>query len=234
MNFYLLQMVGKWISLLILSVMSIFNFEIKETKYEIENDNINKNINVYTEIIPYETIKTYNNSIPNNIQKVVTTGQNGVVYTNENQEIITLEEKVNEQVVIGTGKSGKYNGIMTGYGPDCSTCSGVGNVACKTESRKIFNLINDGIYYSDDEYGEVRVLAAALSEFPCGTIIEVDSTNLGKFTGVVLDTGYDMRKNLEFGKYHIDVAFKTEKDEDVRKATNMSGNVIYNVQRWGW
>lgn len=233
MNFYLLNLFGKWVSLGILSIMSLFGFTLEEETTEISNSNINKNVNIVSTVIEYETIKTFDNSIPRNITKVITEGKDGVVYYNENG-IVILEEVVDEEVIIGTGKNGEYTGIMTGYGPDCSTCSGRGYVACRTEDKKNFNLIDDGIYYNDDEYGEVRVLAAALSEFPCGTIVEIKNSNLGDFTGIVMDTGYDMRKHLEEGIYHFDVAYETEKNEEVKKVTNMSGEVIYSVQRWGW
>ena len=233
MNFYLLNLFGKWVSLGILSIMSLFGFTLEEETTEISNSNINKNVNIVSTVIEYETIKTFDSSIPRNITKVITEGKDGVVYYNENG-IVILEEVVDEEVIIGTGKNGEYTGIMTGYGPDCSTCSGRGYVACRTEDKKNFNLIDDGIYYNDDEYGEVRVLAAALSEFPCGTIVEIKNSNLGDFTGIVMDTGYDMRKHLEEGIYHFDVAYETEKNEEVKKVTNMSGEVIYSVQRWGW
>ncbi len=230
MNFYLLNLFGKWVSLGILAILSLFGFNIEETNITVDNTNVDKNINVISNVIPYETIKTYDSSIPNNITKVITKGKNGIIY-NDN---VILEEVVNEEVIIGTGKNGEYQGVMTGYGPDCSTCSGRGFVACKTEDKENFNLIDDGIYYNDDEFGEVRVLAAALSEFPCGTIIEVKNSKLGDFTGIVMDTGYTMREQLKKGVYHFDVAYKTEKDENVRKTTDMSGEVIYSVQRWGW
>ncbi len=223
MNFYLLSLFGKWGILVILSVMSLLGFKIEETM----NDNITSTV------VKYEIVKTYDSSIPSNITKVITEGKDGIVYYANDEEIV-LEEVINEEVVVGTGKYGIYTGVMTGYGPDCKTCSGRGYVACKTEDKKNFNLIKDGIYYNDDEYGEVRVLAAALTEFPCGTIVEVNSSNLGDFTGIVMDTGYTMREQLKKGVYHFDVAFKTEEDENVRKATNMKGNVIYSVQRWGW
>ena len=127
-----------------------------------------------------------------------------------------------------------YKGIMTGYGPDCTTCNGLGYVACNTKDKKPYNIITDGIYYNDEEYGEVRVLAAALAEFPCGTIVEVDSSNLGKFMGIVMDTGYDMRRFYSMGIYHFDVAYDTEEDYMVPYTTNMTGEVVYSVQRWGW
>ena len=233
MNFYLLNLFGKWVSLGILSIMSLFGFTLEEATTEISNSNINKNVNINSTVIEHETIETFDSSIPSNITKVITEGKDGVIYYNDDGAIV-LEEVVDEEVIIGTGKNGEYTGVMTGYGPDCSTCSGRGYVSCKTEDKKNFNLINDGVYYNDDEYGEVRVLAAALSEFPCGTIVEVKSSNLGDFTGIVMDTGYTMREQLKNGVYHFDVAYETEKNEEIKKATNMSGEVIYSVQRWGW
>lgn len=233
MNFYLLNLFGKWVSLGILSIMSLFGFTLEEETTEISNSNINKNVNINSTVIEHETIETFDSSIPSNITKVITEGKDGVIYYNDDGAIV-LEEVVDEEVIIGTGKNGEYTGVMTGYGPDCSTCSGRGYVSCKTEDKKNFNLINDGVYYNDDEYGEVRVLAAALSEFPCGTIVEVKSSNLGDFTGIVMDTGYTMREQLKNGVYHFDVAYETEKNEEIKKATNMSGEVIYSVQRWGW
>lgn len=233
MNFYLLNLFGKWVSLGILSIMSLFGFTLEEETTEISNSNINKNVNINSTVIEHETIETFDSSIPSNITKVITEGKDGVIYYNDDGTIV-LEEVVDEEVIIGTGKNGEYTGVMTGYGPDCSTCSGRGYVSCKTEDKKNFNLINDGVYYNDDEYGEVRVLAAALSEFPCGTIVEVKSSNLGDFTGIVMDTGYTMREQLKNDVYHFDVAYETEKNEEIKKATNMSGEVIYSVQRWGW
>lgn len=231
MNFYLIELLGKWICFLAISVSSFCGFnEIKN--YEIEEQQ--KNISVITEVIPYKTNITYNSSIPSNVTKTVQNGTNGLKVKSINGEDIILQEVIDEQIEIGTGAYGVYNGIMTGYGPDCSTCSGRGYVACRTKDKKNFNLLTDGIYYNDEEYGSARVLAADLTGFPCGTIIEVESRTLGNFTGIVLDTGYDMRKHYALGINHFDVAYTTEKDQMVAKTTDMSGKVIYKVQRWGW
>ena len=162
MNFYLLNLFGKWVSLGILSIMSLFGFDIEEKTIEISNINIDKNVNIVSNVIEHKTTEIFDSSIPSNITKVIQEGKDGVTYYN-GEETIILEEVIDEEVIIGTGKNGEYTGVMTGYGPDCSTCSGRGFVSCKTEDKKNFNLINDGIYYNDDEFGEVRVLAAALS-----------------------------------------------------------------------
>lgn len=231
MNFYLSRLIIEGISVLIINLLSVFNLNGILNSYEIISSN---NISIFTEKIEYNTIQTYKDSQPSNITKVLQEGKEGLVFKTILGDEIVLEEPINEIVQLGTGKNGNYEGIITGYGPDCKTCDGKGYVACNTKDKKSFNLIKDGIYYEDSEFGSVRVLAAALKEFPCGTIVEVDSKTLGKFTGIVLDTGYDMRRYYELGIYHFDVAFETEKDKMVAKTTDMSGNVKYNIQRWGW
>ena len=52
--------------------------------------------------------------------------------------------------------------------------------------------------------------------------------------GIVLDTGYDMRRFYKMGIYHFDVAYDTEANKMVPYTTNMTGEVVYSVQRWGW
>lgn len=234
MNFYLLQLVGKWISFIVLSVLSLFNFQIDQENYTVANNNGDRQVSVLTQVVEYKTIKKYNSKTPSNITKTLVEGKDGLSFTDRNGNEVTIIETIDEVVEIGTGSNGLYKGIMTGYGPDCHTCDGKGYVACRTKDKKDFNIIDDGIYYNDEEYGEVRVMAAALKEFPCGTIVKVESRTLGDFMGIVLDTGYDMRRYYEMGIYHFDIAYPTEKDKMVSKTTDMSGNVSYSVQRWGW
>ena len=56
MNFYLLNLFGKWVSLGILSIMSLFGFTLEEETTEISNSNINKNVNISSTVIEHETI----------------------------------------------------------------------------------------------------------------------------------------------------------------------------------
>lgn len=233
MNFYLLELLGKWVCFLVVSLSSNVGIQIFNENYEIQ-DNNNKNVSVVTEVIPYETDIIYNDNLPNGEKNVISAGSNGLKFVNSNGEEVIIQNVINETIELGTAPQATFTGIITGYGPDCTTCSGVGNVACRTKDRQTFNLLNDGIYYNDEEYGSVRVLAADLTGFPCGTIIKVESRTLGTFMGIVLDTGYDMRKHYAMGIYHFDVAYLTELDEMVPKTTDMSGSVVYNVQRWGW
>lgn len=228
----LLRLVLKKLSVIIILIVCVGLFQT--VSYTVGNNEFNKNAGSLAQVIKYDTVEIYDESIPNNITKTIVEGQDGLYYINQDGGATTINEVVNEQVVVGTGKYGVYKGIMTGYGPDCITCDGLGYVACSTKDKKSFNIITDGIYYNDEEFGKVRVLAAALAEFPCGTIVEVDSSNLGKFMGIVMDTGYDMRRFYKMGIYHFDVAYDTEENYMVPYTTNMTGEVVYSVQRWGW
>lgn len=125
-----------------------------------------------------------------------------------------------------------YVGKMTAYGADCNGCSGVGGLSCRTKDGSRYTLTGNGMYYNDDEYGSVRIVAASLEAFPCGTIVKVDNGRLEPFYAVVMDTGYSVSNAWNNGVVWMDLAFVTETDSTIYSAT--SSNVTYSVQRWGW
>ena len=188
---------------------------------------------IVNEVDPYDTEYVYIDNIPSTAEPIVLEeGINGLDYTYDGLNYIHLSDKKNEVIQAGSGKAGEYTGTLTGYGPDCPGCSTVGNVSCLTKSGVRHSLINDGIYYTDETYGEVRILAADNSEFPCGTIVKVDNGNLEEFYGVVLDSGYTMRNAWKEGIVWMDLAFSKESDAKAGMAT--SKNTKFSVQRWGW
>lgn len=74
-------------------------------------------------------------------------------------------------------------GSLTGYGPDCPGCSG--RVACKPGQ----NVTNGNIYYNDNEYGKVRIVAAD-KKYACGTIVRISNPALSEpMVAVVMDRG---------------------------------------------
>lgn len=225
----------KWLSVTfvalatLLSSMNLFSKE----KVEVENLNETKNSVALTKVIKHETIETYNNKIPTGQTITKEEGQDGLSYVDENGNVLgVISEPVNAEIEIGTGKKADYVGKMTGYGADCAGCSSTGTVSCKTKNGLSHSLRNNGTTYKDDEYGNVRIIAADLSEFPCGTIINVDNPSLGEFTAIVLDTGGAMQRDWANGIVHMDLAFLSESDPSLYLAT--SSNVKYSVQRWGW
>ncbi len=233
MNSYLLHLVGKWISLLTVSITSLFGtYTLNNVENVNTNDNFNKSLNIIYTVVEYDTIVNKNAKLPWNTKRVIVEGQDGIVYDNkEKNRVEVVREVVNEVIDLGTGPSGNYFGRLTAYGADCKGCSGI--VACKTPLNKYYNLDKDGIVYNDTEYGEIRILAAPHEVFPCGTIIKVTRESDEPFMGVVMDTGIAMRKAWkENKKIIIDLAFSSELDPEVPKTT--SNNVNYEVMRWGW
>ena len=203
---------------------------ISEKKFEVKNLNQTKNSIAFTKVIEYDTVETYNNKIPTGVTITRKKGHTGLAYVDENNNETIIESPKNAEIEIGTGDEANYVGKMTGYGADCIGCTGT--LACKTKNGSYHNLIKDGTTYNDEEYGNVKIIAAALEKFPCGTIIKVENPNLGTFNAIVLDTGGAMKSAWNNGIVHIDLAYLTETDPALHLST--SSNVKYSVQRWGF
>lgn len=233
MNTYLLGLISKWVTVISVSVTGIVGsgWLFSEETKAIENKNQTKNASASIKEVAYNTEKQYNSKIPNNLIITKQKGKNGLAYQdNQNNSVETLIKPVTEIIEVGTGDYGEFVGKMTGYGANCKGCSGT--LSCKTKNGKKWNLAKQGDLYTDEDYGNVRILAAALKKFPCGTIIKVESSTLGTFNAIVLDTGGSMRKAWSKGIVHMDLAFTSETSSKIHKATN--SNVKYSVQRWGW
>ena len=235
MNILVLEFARKFFSLLVISFMSLFNLG-NYNEIELKTDNLIKDTSIMSVVTNYKTIYKYNSKLPSNVKKVITTGVNEIAYkTSEDETVQVIQEKVDEVVEVGTGRNGNYTGKLSGYGPDCVGCTGTGNLACKTRENKTHSLVNDGIYYEDSEYGKVRIVAAALKGFPCGTIVQITKPGKDTFTAIVLDTGASMANSWAQGKVWMDLAYSTQKDKTVFGADGLTGNNIsFSVQRWGW
>ncbi len=234
MEIYLLKLIGNWISVLVVSLISCLGIGDYHEKFlAVDNTSYAKTATVVNKIVPYQTRYVYNSSKSRTAAKeVLVAGENGITYTYENGTTKVLHEPVTMVVEVGTGRSGEYVGRLTTYGSDCAGCSKTGTVACRTENGKTHSLTRDGMYYTDSEYGKVRILAADLGGFPCGTMILVDNGLIDPFYAVVLDTGGTMRKQYAKGYIWMDLAFVHQKDS---KGTHTgSKNTKFSVQRWGW
>lgn len=217
----------------IISIVLIIGLTMLNRGTTVYNDSNTKTATIVNEIIPYEIEYVTDPNLPSTAKEVVIeNGTPGLSYTYDGIKYTTITTAKNKVVKVGSGKSGEYTGRLTGYGPDCAGCSAVGNVSCRTRDGKKHSLVNDGVYYNDNLYGEVRILAAETSVFPCGTIVKINNGIMDEFYGVVLDTGYSMRKAWNEGTVWMDVAFPTEKASGITKAT--SKNTKFSVQRWGW
>lgn len=232
MNSYFIKLLSGWIWTLCLSMFSISGTQIYTNSVTIENKIVSTTLEPITStVVKYDTVTKYNSKLPANRKNILVEGKDGLVYTDKKGNIKKTDEAVQEVIEIGTGAQGIYSGNTTGYGGDCIGCSG--RVSCRTREGQPFNLNQEGIYYNDNQYGSVRILAADLSLFKCGTVIEVNNGRGEPFLGIVMDTGSGMRESWRnHGLVHVDIAHETEKDPIIYQAT--SKNAEFSVQRWGW
>jgi 3D (Asp-Asp-Asp) domain-containing protein len=233
MNVFLIQLISRWFGLFAVTLISIVpGFETSELFFEVNNKNNDMSLSVVTQIIDHDIEYIYSRNLPSNIKNTITEGEDGIIYYSLNSE----QEKIIRQpttavVEVGTGPIGEFRGTLTGYGPDCPGCSPKGYVACRTKEKTNHSLFTDGITYNDYQYGDVKILAATQTVFPCGTIVYVDNNVMEPFYGVVLDTGLTMRKSWNSSNYvWMDLAFESQRA--VRNAT--SENTNFSVKRWGW
>jgi len=232
MNLNLIQLIGKYVMFLTVSFMSFFNTDYNEKVLTINNNNIEKDGTIVNTITDFKTIVKYNSKLPSNVTNVITEGVSGLSIKDSNG-VQVIQEVVDKVVEKGTGAYGIYKGKLVGYGPDCPGCSSEGYVSCKTESKDKFSLIHDGVYYNDDEYGKVRIVAAALTKFPCGTIVEVTNPKIDPFTVIVMDTGGTVIKAWKnYGAVVMDLAYSKNA---LASSDGLTGNnITFKVQRWGW
>lgn len=112
-----------------------------------------------------------------------------------------------------------FNGKLTAYGPDCPGCSG--NSACPPRQ----NFKNGNIYFDDQIYGKVRVVAADRS-IPCGSIVRISGIGIYNepILAIVMDRGGAVNGS------HMDLLFTSQ--------TNLEGfttsNVKFEIIRYGW
>ncbi len=232
MNTYLLGLITKWVSIIYLSVAGTLSAPlISEESYSVSNENKTKNTVTTVTNLDYNIKTIYNKNLTKNTKITKQQGKKGLAYKDNNDNIIKVIENPKDEIIeIGTKEEEIYTGKMTGYGADCDGCSG--NLSCRTKNGKSWNLLNDGIIYNDEQFGEARILAAALTKFPCGTFIEITNPNMGTFNGIVLDTGGAMRTAYKNGTIWMDLAFTSETSNGIHAST--STNVKYKVKRWGW
>ena len=224
---------GMYVCIFFMAAIFIIGTTIANNGVSIHNPVADMTATIINEVEAYDTEYIYNDSIPSTADPLtIVEGVNGLDYTYDGLNYTHLSDKINAVVQIGTGAQGLYYGRMTGYGPDCPGCSVVGNVSCLTREGNNHSLINDGLYYNDISFGNLRILAADHSVFPCGTVVKVNNGVLNEFNGIVLDTGYAMRNAWTEGVVWMDLAFSSQEEALTGGATSF--NTSYSVQRWGW
>jgi len=234
MEFFLLKLIGEWLSVLAVSVISFFGVATyQEQHHTLENTSYASVVTNVNEVVPYQTEFVFNDEIPfGSGSNVIVEGKEGLAFINSDGTRRFIREPVNRVVEIGIARQFEFTGRMTSYGGDCRGCSQTATVSCRTREGRRHSLFYDGIYYNDRDFGRARVMAADLGGFPCGTIILVDNGRVEPFLTVILDTGFTMRQQFAQGHIWMDLAFQYERD--IRQNYVYGRDVKFSVQRWGW
>ncbi len=160
------------------------------------------------------------NIVTSNINNVKSIQSSRIV--REEIEKIKLVKNVAEIKNFGKTNKIQFKGTLTGYGPDCPGCLGM--VYCKPNP----NVQNGKIYYNDQEYGKLRILAADYS-IPCGSIVKINNfkfINKGEdFYGIVLDRG------SAIVGLTMDLLYPSEKDTVI---IGRQRDISFTIERWGW
>lgn len=109
-------------------------------------------------------------------------------------------------------------GKLSRYGPDCYLCTGYLAYGLYVGS--------DTIYYNDNYYGNVRILAGDKS-YPFGTIVRV-SYDMESFLGIVLDRGGSIGFN---GKALFDLLYP---NEYLANKDGVNYNTKFEILRYGF
>lgn len=132
----------------------------------------------------------------------------------------TLYENFKEMVENGASHPVSFIGTMTGYGPDCVGCGG------KTGCPPRQNVQNGNIYFEDQEYGKIRIVATDKS-IPCGSIVRISNYKFAKepIVAIALDRGGAIK-----GKT-MDLLYASEKET---LPVGRQFNIRFDIIRWGW
>lgn len=132
-------------------------------------------------------------------------------YVYASNEIIIDDEVVDDVLEIQLGK-------LSRYGPDCYLCTGYLAYGLYVGSGTI--------YYNDNYYGNVRILAGDKS-YPFGTIVRV-SYDMESFLGIILDRGGSIGFN---GKALFDLLYP---NEYLANKDGVNYNTKFEILRYGF
>ncbi len=155
-----------------------------------------------------------------NLQAVHIVNKYNSIEELEAEEEIVLYDSFYDAISVASSSPVAFMGTLTAYGPDCVGCTGYS--ACPP--RQNFN--NGNIYFEDQDYGTVRVVAAD-SSIPCGSIVRISGINIytDSIIAIVMDRGSAVTGN------HMDLLFTSNSNLEGFVTSN---NIKFEIIRYGW
>lgn len=135
-------------------------------------------------------------------------------------ELPKFYDTFQEAITNGPNEPVSFIGTMTGYGPDCVGCGG------KTGCPPRQDVRNGNIYFNDNEYGTIRIVATDKS-IPCGSIVRISNLTFSStpIIAIALDRGGAIKGNT------MDLLYASEKET---KSIGRQRNIQFDIIRWGW
>ena len=128
----------------------------------------------------------------------------------ENLEYIEITNP--EDLTLNINNYIKFKGRLKGY-------SLKNSLSCDVKSK----IIND-IYYKDETYDNIRILASS-NIFPCGTIIQMSIEDKSTFYGIVLDN------YTESSSFNFKLLFE---NKYIANYVGEYDNINFKLFRWGY
>lgn len=164
-----------------------------------------------------ESIVTYNVNSVKSIEAVHIVSKYSTLIK---PELPTMYETFEEAIANGPTEPVSFIGTMTGYGPDCVGCGGRTGCPPRQDVR------NGNIYFTDNDYGTVRIVATDKS-IPCGSIVRISNFKFSSepIIAIALDRGGAIVGNT------MDLLYESEQDT---KPIGRQQNIQFDIIRWGW
>lgn len=190
MNFYLLELLGKWISLAFITICPTLGKE-KTTTLENENLNLKRDTSVVATVIEYTTIIKNDPTLEVGKTKVETKGVNGLVYDIEGSNVV-IQEMTQEVILKGTkeAKNTKKPTVVVPQRVEVYENLTMDELTQKLDKNLKSTLIGTGKYYAKYaiEYGVDPYLALAISlhetgcSYSCSNLVK-SKNNVGGMMG---------------------------------------------------
>ena len=103
MNIYLLQLIGKWLNILLVAILSSTGFiDYTEETKDIILKNKDTSLTVESTVVKFETVTKYNDNLTTDIKNVLVEGQDGLVFVDEKGNIVKTRGRTSRSTASST------------------------------------------------------------------------------------------------------------------------------------
>ncbi len=167
------------------------------------------------------SVTTTNTNIVKSIEAIhIVNKYESILSAKEDSIVIPVYENFDELVANGANGPVSFIGTITGYGPDCEGCGGRTGCPPRQDVR------NGNIYYDDDEYGTIRIVATD-KRIPCGSIVKISNYHFADepIIAIALDRGGAIKNKT------MDLLYNSE-EETI--PIGRQWDIKFDIIRWGW